>query len=51
MINAITQAQLPRRDVPFENNLERQELSKIPEAQPCNINDLQTVTELMIIEF
>ena len=51
MVTAITQAQLPRREIPFENSLERQELEKIPEAQPCPISELQTVTELMIIEF
>lgn len=51
MVTAISDQRLPRREIPFENSVERQELSKIPECQPCPINELQTVTELMIIEF
>lgn len=51
MVTSISNSQLPRMEQSFENNLERQELAKLPECQPCPINELQTVTELMIIEF
>ena len=51
MINAIANAQLPNMEITFDNQSERNELAKIPDCQPCNISELQTVTERMVIEF
>lgn len=51
MVNTIQNGQFPRLAIPYENNIERQELARIPECTPCPISDLQTVTELMVIEF
>ena len=51
MIHSIANAALSRLEKPFENDAEKQALARLPEAQAQNINELQTVTQLMIVEF
>ncbi len=51
MVHSVAGMQLSRSEVPFENSLSRQELSAFDDIQPCPIDQLQTVTERMVVEF
>jgi len=51
MVHSLTGSAYPRSEIPFENNMERNMLSKIPELEPVPYTELETVTQLLIREF